>query len=87
MNTRTVEQNNENIQDTKIEFNKEIESLKKTQTGIKLEMKNSTSSSEVGLTNRSKDMDERMSGLEDKVEEMDSSVKENVKSKNIQAQN
>lgn len=32
-------------------------------------------------------MEDRISGIEDKVEEMDSSAKENVKSKEIEAQN
>lgn len=46
----------------KVEFNKEMELLKKTQTEIKL-------TSEVSLTNRLKNMGKRMSGLKDKVEE------------------
>lgn len=37
--------------------------------------------------NRPEDAEERISSLEDKVEVMDSSVKENVKSKSIQTQN
>lgn len=35
----------------------------------------------VSLTNKLQDMGEKVSGVEDKVGEMDSSVKENVKSK------
>lgn len=76
------------IQDMKREFNKEINSLKKTQTEIKLEMKNSgcqTKPSEVSRTNRLTDKGGRISCLEDKVKEIDRSVKQNVKSKIIQA--
>lgn len=39
----------------RVEFNKEVESWKKTQTELKLEMKNlggQTKTSDVGLTNR-----------------------------------
>ena len=74
------------IQDMKGEFNKEINSLKKTQTEIKPEMKNSgcqTKPKEVRRTNRLTDKVGRISCLEDKVKEIDRSVKENVKSKII----
>lgn len=63
-------------QDMKIER----ESLNNTQNKVKLEMKNigsQTKISEVSLDN-SIDMDERPSGIEDKVKEMDKSVRENV---------
>lgn len=41
----------------------------------------------ISLLNGVQDMDERVSDVEDKREEMDISVKEDVKSKHIQAQN
>lgn len=41
----------------------------------------------ISLLNGVQDMDERVSDVEDKIEEMDISVKEDVKSKHIQAQN
>lgn len=47
-----------------------------------MDMKNlrsQTDTSEVSLTNRVKDMGERISGGEEKVEKTDISVKENVK--------
>lgn len=53
------------IQDKKVECSREIVSLKKKQTERKLKMKNS----EVSVTNRLKDMEERISGFEDKVGE------------------
>lgn len=43
-----------------------------------------TKTSEMSLTRRSKDMEERISGLEDKVKEIYILGKENVKSKNKQ---
>ena len=61
----------------------EIKSLKKTQTEINLERRDSvcqTKASEVSLTSRLKDIEKRYSSLKDKVEDMDSLVKENVKS-------
>ena len=59
----------------------EIELIKKTQTERNLEMKNvgtQTSTSEVSLTNRNQEMEERISGIEDKTEEMGTLIKENV---------
>lgn len=59
----------------KVEFNKETELLKKNQTKIQLEVKNlgrHTKTAQVSLT---KDIKERISGLKNKVEEMDSPVK------------
>lgn len=61
----------------------EIESLKKTKTETKQEMKNlecQTQTSEVSLTKR---MEKRTLGIE----EMDTSVKENVKCQKLQARN
>lgn len=58
-------------QDMKVE----TEPLKKTQTEIKLEMKNlacQTRSSEVSLTNRLKDREEKLSGIKDEIEELGS---------------
>lgn len=57
----------------KVKLNKEIE-LTKTQTKIKLEIKTSgcqTKPSGISFTNKLKDMKQRPSGLEGKIEEMD----------------
>ena len=82
---QTMEWNEENS------YNKmEIESTKKTQFWVKQKMKNlesQTKTSKVKLTNRVQEMEERISGIEDKIEEMDTSVKQNVKYKKFQAQN
>lgn len=45
-----------------------------------------TKTSEESFTNRLQDMEEKISRPEYKIEEMDSLAKENVKSKNTQAQ-
>lgn len=62
-------------QDMKIEHNKEVGILKKTK--MKFEMGNSLSliSSEEYLTKGINWVEERISGLEDKVEELDHSIK------------
>lgn len=55
------------------------------QTGVKLATKNlgtQIETSDVSLTNKIPEIEERISGIKDKTEEMDASVKENVKSKN-----
>lgn len=42
---------------------------------------------EASLTNRLEKMEERISGIEDTIEEMDTLVKKKVKSKNLLAEN
>ena len=74
------------IPDMKVEFNKEIESPKKTQDEIKREVKNSgcwTKTLYESLNNRLKDMEDRVSHLEDKVEKWISWSKKvlNIKNK------
>lgn len=67
----------------KVEFNKEIELPRKTQTEIKLERKNldfQTNASEISFTNQSQNLDERISGVDDNIEEKARLVKENAKS-------
>ena len=46
-----------------------------------------TGTSETSLTNRVQEIEDRSSGIEDTIGEMDTSVKENVKSKYILEQN
>lgn len=73
------------IKGMKVEFIKEIESLRKIQTKRKLEMKILVCQIKitvVSLTNRLQYKKKRFSGFEDKVEELNTSVKYNVKSKN-----
>ena len=75
------------FQDIKVGFNKERESMTKTQSEIKPEMGILECQNQEERLTRAQDMEERIEGIEDKVEEMNSSAKENVKSKNIKAQN
>ena len=62
----------------------EIEAIKKTQTedilGLEILGKR-TGSTDASITNRIKTMEERISGIEDTIEEIDTSVKENSKAK------
>lgn len=52
------------------EFDKETQSLEKIQTELNENIRMSNKSSAVSLSDRLKDMEGRMSGPEDKVEEM-----------------
>lgn len=77
------------IQNITVVFNKEIESLKKTKIEIKLEMRNSgnqTKPSEVSLTNRLRDTEERISELEDQLSQTKKMLNLKQTNKN-QAQN
>lgn len=63
----------------------EMDSLKKIQTEIKLEIKNvgsQTEASGASYTKKAEDIKQEISGTEDKVGEMETAVKENVKSGN-----
>ena len=66
----------------------EIEVIKKTQTEVILKIKSTEKrkgTTDTSITNRRQEMKERNLG-EDKIEEIDTSVKENVKSKKFQSQ-
>jgi hypothetical protein len=73
------------VKDLKVE----IEAIKKTQTedilGLEILGKR-TGSTDASITNRIKTMEERISGIEDTIEEIDTSVKENVKPKKFLTQ-
>jgi translation initiation factor 2B subunit (eIF-2B alpha/beta/delta family) len=77
---------NKTVKDLKVE----IEETKKTQTEEILGIENigkRTETTMVSITNRIQWMEKRISGLEDTVEEIDISVKENAKSKRFLIQN
>ena len=62
----------------------EIETIKKSQREITLEIKNLGKRSEViyaSITNKIQEIEERISGAEDTIENIDSTVKENAKCK------
>jgi hypothetical protein len=74
------------IQDLKIK----VETIKKTQREITLEVENLGKRSgaiDASITNRVQEMEERISGTEDTIENMDITIKENVKCKKILPQN
>jgi predicted nucleic acid-binding Zn-ribbon protein len=82
--------NKQEINKTVQELNVKIESVKKKQTKGNLEMKmleTQAGTSEASLTYRTQEVKERISGTESMIKEMDTSVKENVKSKILLAQN
>ena len=68
----------------------EIKAIKKAQTEGTLEMDNlgkRTKTTDASITQRIQEMEERISGVEDRIEEIDISVNENVKAKNFLTQN
>jgi hypothetical protein len=77
---------NNTIQDPKVE----IETLKKTQSETNLEMEilgKRTGVTDVSVSNRIQEIGERLSGREDTIEDIDTTVKENIKSKKLLNQN
>ena len=77
---KQVKELNKVIQNLKVG----VETIKKTQMEANLEMENLGKRSgfiDVSITNRIQEIEERISGVEDKVEEIDTTVKENSKPK------
>jgi hypothetical protein len=73
------------VQDLKMEIEAIIKKKKTTQNLGMLEMENlrkRTGTPNINITNKIQEMEERISGIENTIEEMNTSVKENVKSKN-----
>ena len=74
------------IQDLKIE----VETMKKTQRERTLEIETlgkKSGTMDVSISNRIQEMEERISGAEDSIGNMDTTIKENAKCKNIHTQN
>ena len=81
----TIKQMKE-IDKTEQDLNVEIEEIKKTQTEGILEMENlgkRTGTTDTSITNRIQRIKGNILGVEDTVEEIDTSVKENAKSKKL----
>jgi hypothetical protein len=81
-----VKERNKIVQDKKVE----IETIKKTQTEEILEMENigkRVGTIYADMTNRIQEMEERISGIDDTIEEIHTSVKENTKSKKFLTEN
>jgi hypothetical protein len=77
---------NKTIQDLK----KEVETMKKTQREITLEIEILGKKSgiiDASISNRIQEMEERIPGAEDFIENMDTTIKENAKCKEILTQN
>jgi chromosome segregation ATPase len=84
--TKEVMELNKTIQDPK----REEESIKKTQRKITLEIENlgkKSGSIHVSISNRIQEMEEDISGAEDSIGNMDTTIKENAKFKKILTQN
>ena len=67
----------------------EVETIKKTQRETTLEIETLGKKSgtiDVSISNRIQEMEERISGAEDSIENMDTTIKENAKCKNILTQ-
>jgi cell division protein FtsL len=77
---------NKNIQDLKME----IETINKTQRGTTLEIETLGKKSgtlDASISNRIQEVEERISGAEDSIGNMDKTMKENAKCKKILTQN
>ena len=77
---------NKTIQDLKMEK----ETIKKTQSETTLEIETLGKKSgtiDASITNRIQEIKERISGAEDTIENIDTTVKENAKSKKLLTQN
>jgi predicted nucleic acid-binding Zn-ribbon protein len=77
---------NKTIQDLKMQ----LETIKKSQTETTLEIENLGKKSgaiDASITNRIQEIEERISGAEDSIENIDTTIKDNAKCKNILIQN
>ena len=85
-NTKKEMELNKTIQDLK----GEIETIKKTQRETTLEIETLGKKSgtiDVSISNRIQEMEERISGAEDSIENIGTTIKENAKCKKILTQN
>ena len=81
--TKQVMELNKTIQDLK----REVETIKKTQGEAMLEIENLGKKSGTTEYNRIQEMEERISGAEDSIENMGTTIKQNTKCKKILTQN
>ena len=80
-----MKERNKIIQDLKIE----LETIKKSQRKTTLELENLGKRSggiDANITNRIQEIEERISGAEDTIENIDTTIKENAKCKKILTQ-
>ena len=84
--TKQVMELNKTIQDLK----REVDTIKKTQSEATLEIENLGKKSgtiDASISNRIQEMEERISGAEDSIENISTTIKENAKCKKILTQN
>ena len=84
--TKQVMEWNKTIKDLKME----VESIKKTQRETTLELKmvgKRSGAIDASITKRIQEMEERISGAEDSIENIDTTIKENMKCKKTLTQN
>jgi RNA processing factor Prp31 len=84
--SKQVKELNKTIQDVKTD----VETIKKLQRETILEIENLRKKSgaiDASITNRIQEMEERISGAEDTIENIDTTFKENLKCKKILTQN
>ena len=81
---------NKSLKETVQDLKTEIETIKKAQSEGMLEIEKLgkwSGTTDVSITNRIQEMEERISGVEDTLVEIDSSTKENLKSNKSLTQN
>lgn len=86
----SIKENTNKMIKTVQDLKEEMQSTKKAQSKENLRMENLetwTGNSEASLTERIQAMDDKISGIEDRIEWMTIFIKENVKSKNLQVLN
>ena len=84
--TKQVMELNKTFQDLK----REVETIKKTQSETTVEIENLGKKSgtiDASISNRIQEMEERISGAEDSIENIGTTIKENAKCKKIPTQN
>ena len=75
---------------TILDLKREVDTIKKTKSETTLEIENLEKKSgtiDVSISNRIQEMEERISGAEDLIENIDTTIKENAKCKKILTQN
>ena len=64
---------------TIIDLKREVDTIKKTQSETTLEIGKKYGTVDASISNRIQEMEERISGAEDSIENMDTTIKENAK--------
>jgi predicted nucleic acid-binding Zn-ribbon protein len=73
-----------------LDLKKEVDTIKKTQSAAKLEIETlgkKSGTTDASISNRIQEMEERISGAEDSIENIGTTIKENAKCKYMLTQN